>query len=93
MTAFRAGHLDSAPLVEAIMAAALRVGEQERADGKSYRVSPGLWAEREGICSHRQFLRWKAGQDVRYPTADRVAVALGWHPAELWGDDWWKGAA
>lgn len=22
-------------------------------------------------------------------TADRWAVALGYHPAEIWGDDWW----
>lgn len=32
-------------------------------------------------CSHRDGIRWE--------TADRVAVALDFHPAELWGADWW----
>lgn len=26
---------------------------------------------------------------ISWSLADRIACALGLHPAELWGDDWW----
>lgn len=25
-----------------------------------------------------------------WPVADRLACALGLHPASIWGDDWWQ---
>lgn len=33
--------------------------------------------------------RWRAGAGVDRRTADEVAVRLGLHPAEVWGDEWW----
>lgn len=31
---------------------------------------------------------WRSGQQVHWLNADSIAVRLGSHPAELWGDDW-----
>lgn len=81
--------LDAAPLVAAINLAARGVGYERRSDGHEFRVGPANWAERQGLCSERQYHRWKNGARVSVATADRIAVALGWHPAELWGHDWW----
>ena len=81
--------LDAAPLVAAIDQAARKVGWERAGNGREYRVGPARWAQRQGLCSTRQYLRWKNGQGVTIATADRIAVALGWHPSELWGDDWW----
>jgi hypothetical protein len=34
--------------------------------------------------------RWRQGTSRLYAaTADRVALRLGLHPANVWGDDWW----
>lgn len=44
-------------------------------------------AEELGV-SRRQVIRWRNGHSwLRSATADRVACALGHHPAELW-DGW-----
>jgi hypothetical protein len=32
----------------------------------------------------------RARGTVSHWTADRHAVALGMHPAEIWGDQWWN---
>jgi transcriptional regulator with XRE-family HTH domain len=31
---------------------------------------------------------WQRGGRIHWLTADIVAVRLGTHPAEVWGDDW-----
>jgi len=36
----------------------------------------------------RQVSRWMTGARMTAATADRVALSLGVHPIELWGDDW-----
>lgn len=28
---------------------------------------------------------------ISFAQADRFAVALGFHPADVWGDEWWAG--
>lgn len=46
-------------------------------------------SDRIGV-SRRTVWRWRQGVTLVYPaTADRVAVRLGLHPANVWGDDWW----
>lgn len=45
-------------------------------------------AEALGV-SRRQVCRWRAGTSrLPVPTADRLAVATGHHPFELWPDTW-----
>lgn len=34
--------------------------------------------------------RWLEGGQIRADRADRLAVALGKHPSQIWGDDWWE---
>lgn len=31
---------------------------------------------------------WQRGGQIHWLTADSIAVRLGTHPAEVWGDDW-----
>jgi hypothetical protein len=31
---------------------------------------------------------WRLGQQIHWLNADSMAVRLGTHPAEVWGDDW-----
>jgi hypothetical protein len=44
-------------------------------------------AERLG-CSSRTLARYRAGQHIDGWTADRMATAIGHHPAEIWGLAW-----
>ena len=81
--------LDAVPLVAAINLAARNVGYARRSDGAEFKIGPARWAERQGLCSERQYHRWKKGARVSVANADRIAVALGRHPAEIWGQDWW----
>lgn len=37
----------------------------------------------------RTVYRWLA-DGVSYDLADRIAVAAGRHPCELWGEAWWQ---
>ena len=39
--------------------------------------------------STRTISRWKHTQRVRECDTDRIAVSLGWHPAAIWGADWY----
>lgn len=39
-------------------------------------------------CASGDIWRWLAG-GVTWTAADRLAVRLGYHPAEVWGADWW----
>lgn len=39
-------------------------------------------------CDHTQVSRWRS-QGLPLDSADRVAVALGLHPAEVW-PDWYR---
>jgi hypothetical protein len=56
-------------------------------------ATDGEIADRTGVSRHT-VLRWRHGTTALYPaTADRIAVRLGLHPANLWGDAWWTGAA
>lgn len=34
--------------------------------------------------------RWLEGGLIRADRADRLAVALGKHPCQIWGEDWWN---
>jgi hypothetical protein len=38
--------------------------------------------------STRAIQRILAGHRIRVTTADRVTIALGYHPAMVWGVDW-----
>ena len=40
----------------------------------------------------RQVQRWKH-RGIPLERADSMAIALGLHPAEVWGDEWWEAAA
>ena len=44
-------------------------------------------ANRCGVSS-RTVARWRGGQRIRFDTADRVALNLGRHPAEIWRLEW-----
>ena len=37
----------------------------------------------------RMIYRWQE-TGVPWPTADRLAVLIGLHPSEVWGDAWWE---
>lgn len=72
----RAGYIDAAPLI-AVM--------RQRAS----ECSLGLEAfarMRFGENAARNVSRWAAGQPIRIGTADRYAVAVGLHPANVWPD-------
>lgn len=44
-------------------------------------------AERLGV--HQSAVSaWQRGGKIHWVLADDIAVRLGTHPAELWGDDW-----
>ena len=47
-------------------------------------------ARRTGY-SKTAIAEWTRNGRIRADRADRVAIALGHHPAELW-PDWWEGA-
>ena len=53
---------------------------------------PGLTdrtiAELCGV-SPRTVLRWRRTQQICAGDTDRVAIALGWHPAAIWGITWY----
>lgn len=51
--------------------------------------SPGELAKRLSI-HPRQVYRAQTEGGVHCWTADRWAIALGWHPREIWGDLWWN---
>lgn len=36
--------------------------------------------------------RWRAGDTttITVGDADRMAIRMGMHPAEIWGDHWWN---
>lgn len=36
----------------------------------------------------RQIHRWRDGQGIRLHTADRMVCRLGYHPIEVWGDEY-----
>jgi hypothetical protein len=55
------------------------------------RVAGGSWAEIErvtGVNNSRLFADNRLG-GLTPPKADRFAVAFGYTPGELWGDEWW----
>lgn len=37
----------------------------------------------------RTACRWRSCGWIAERYADRIAVHLGWHPAAIWGADWW----
>ena len=45
-----------------------------------------------GTTTTRSYERWSAGQPVRWHTADRVCIALGVHPSNVWPIDWYAAA-
>lgn len=56
------------------------------------RLVPGSTREQARLMgvSDRSVCRWRSGFHGVHPkVADEVAVRLGFHPAEVWGDDWW----
>ena len=45
-------------------------------------------AEACGVARRTAF-RWRHTGLVRHSHTDRVAIYLGWHPAAIWGADWY----
>lgn len=43
--------------------------------------------------TRRTVLRYIAAGSVPFAQADELAMALGLHPAEVWGRDWWDACA
>lgn len=39
--------------------------------------------------SHRTVVRWMKSGTIPDQMTDRVATHLGWHPAAIWGADWY----
>ena len=37
----------------------------------------------------RAWQKYRAAGQIPVMAADRLACALGMHPAEIWGEDWW----
>lgn len=34
--------------------------------------------------------QWRDGKRrIKFVSGDKIAVSLGMHPAEIWGDEWW----
>ena len=62
-------------------------------------VHDGLGRESAGVKSalpeHLQRAYWRAVKNGRITIgmADEIAVALGWHPMEIWGDAWLEDTA
>jgi hypothetical protein len=48
----------------------------------------GLATARELGVHPRQVYRWRR-YGVTWAQADELATRAGWHPAEVWGADWW----
>jgi len=46
------------------------------------------FADRCGV-SPRSIVRWRNGAAIRIFDADRIAYRLGFHPCEIWHDNWW----
>lgn len=46
----------------------------------------------DGATTYRSYQRWSDGKPVLWFNADRVAIALGVHPAALWPHDWYAAA-
>jgi hypothetical protein len=51
-------------------------------------LNDGLVAEALGV-SPRTIIRWRAIGTLPEQYTDRVAISLGWHPAAIWGLDWY----
>ena len=49
-------------------------------------------AEACGV-SHRTGVRWMKAGSIPDQMTDRVATHLGWHPAAIWGADWYISTA
>ena len=49
-------------------------------------------AEACGV-SHRTVVRWMKAGSIPDQMTDRVATHLGWHPAAIWGADWYISTA
>ena len=49
-------------------------------------------AEACGV-SRRTVVRWRSSRKVRAMDTDRIATHLGWHPAAIWGADWYISTA
>lgn len=45
-------------------------------------------AEACGV-SHRTVVRWMKARVVAVSEVDDIAVRLGWHPAAIWGAEWY----
>jgi len=70
------GFVDSAPLFARITSA-LGV------DANDEQIAEACGVSRETV------QRWRRKGRLRVVDTDRVAIALGWHPAAVWGADWY----
>lgn len=75
------GRLPLAPL-ERLVATWYIMAGQLRAGNAAQTI-----ADAAGVC-RRTVDRWRH-KGLDEATADRIAVALGYHPCEVWGDAWW----
>lgn len=59
-----------------------------RAVADRKRRTPADWAAAAGMT--RNTLYKRLYEPLGWYTADRLAIALGLHPCEVWGDEWWQ---
>lgn len=52
-------------------------------------AGPVAIANEIGFCPSTPLAWWRRG-DLPLDSADRAAVALGYHPSEVWGDAYWQ---
>lgn len=62
----------------------------QRQDRSGRVMAPAPFPDDAGL-NHRYWEALACGTVTLY-TADRMACAIGMHPAEIWGDAWWDHA-
>jgi len=78
-----------APLYEVALEAANRCVNPDLGWNQyaQHQGSTAAIADQLGVSS-RTVERWKSAGDMPWLMADRLATALGHHPAELWCEEW-----
>lgn len=78
-------HLPVGPLVDYVERVAIERAESVK--GQISGVSAVLRPFGDNV--YRAYWRAKRAGTITVWQADRLACALGVHPCELWGEDWW----
>lgn len=58
-----------------------------RAEARRRGITPEAWADLLRIDRNSVYKR--IYEPMSWASADRFAIALGLHPALIWGDNWW----